>query len=313
MVMETVVISLNKENKIETPVVACIGFFDGLHLGHQALISKTLELAKKHHAKSALITFNPDPWVVIKDVKEYQHLSTIKRREELASKLGIDMIITLDFTKEMSALTPYDFLHKALVPCNLKALVCGFDFHYGLKGMGNPKILSDDAKEYFEVEVIDSVNEEDKKISTSRIVEYLEKGEIIHANRLLGYSYQVEGTVIHGQKRGREIGFPTANIDVDAEYIIPKTGIYEGWINVENEWYPAIINIGHNPTFNYSNKLSIEAHILNFNQQIYGQLVKLEFIKYLREEMKFNSIDELIAQMQNDKETAKKDLIQHEE
>lgn len=311
--METVVLSLNKENKIETPVVACIGFFDGLHLGHQALISKTLELAERHQAKSALITFDPDPWVVIKDVKEYQHLSTIKRREELASKLGIDMIITLDFTKEMSALTPYDFLHQALVPCNLKALVCGFDFHYGLKGMGNPDILRKDAKDIFEVEVIDSVNEEDKKISTSRIVEYLENGEITHANRLLGYLYQVEGTVIHGQKRGREIGFPTANIDVNPEYIIPKIGIYEGWVNVANEWYPAIVNIGHNPTFNYSNKLSIEAHILNFNRQIYGQNVKLEFVKYLRDEMKFKSIGELIKQMENDKKIAEKDLNHHEE
>lgn len=311
--METMILSLDNKNKINDPLVACIGFFDGLHLGHKALIDKTLYLSKKYGVKSALITFNPDPWVVIKGVDEYEHLSTAKRREELATKLGIDMIITLDFTKEMSMLEPNDFLHCVLIPCNLRALVCGFDFHYGAKGKGNPDMLKRDAANYFEVEIIDSVNEEDRKISTSRIVEYLENGEVEHANRLLGYNYQIEGCIVHGQKRGREIGFPTANLDVNPEYVLPKKGIYEAWIQVNEVWYAAIVNIGHNPTFNYSNKLSVEAHILDFNQQIYGLNVRLEFIKFLRDEMKFNSIHELVQQMTSDKEKALKDLIHHEE
>lgn len=313
MVMENIKFSLNEACEITTPIVACIGFFDGLHCGHQALINKTIELAKQNQAQSALITFSPDPWEVIKGGTDYQHLATTKRREELAEKMGLDCLITLDFTKEMSKLDPEQFLLQVLVPCKLKALVCGFDFNYGAFGKGNAAVLKEDAKNFFDVYIIDSVNEDDKKISTSRIVTYIEQGEINHANRLLGYRYQIEGVVIHGKKRGREIGFPTANLAIHPEYILPKKGIYEGWIQIEQNWYPTIVNIGHNPTFNFSNELSVEAHILNFDQDIYGQAVRLEFENFLRDEMKFSSIDELVQQMNVDREKARQDLISHEE
>lgn len=310
--MEKTRFSLDQAFEIREPIVACIGFFDGLHCGHQVLIKRTIELAKLKNAKSALITFSPDPWEVIKGGSSYQHLATSKRREELVEQMGIDVLITLDFTKEMSKLDPIQFLKKVLVPCHLKALVCGFDFNYGAFGQGNAERLKADARPYFEVEIIDSVNEEDKKISTSRITTTIEQGDIMHANRLLGYRYQIEGVVVHGKKKGREIGFPTANLAIDPEYILPKKGIYEGWIEVDHVWYPTIVNIGNNPTFNFTNQLSVEAHILDFDQQIYDQVVRLEFVQFLRDEMKFASIDELVQQMTLDKQQAKQDLLHHD-
>lgn len=311
--MEKIKFTLNEGFKMSDPIVACIGFFDGLHIGHQVLINKTIELAKQKQAKSALITFSPDPWEIIKGGSDYQHLATTARREELVEMMGLDVLITLDFTKEMSKLDPMQFLKEVLMPCNLKALVCGFDFNYGAFGKGNAELLKQDAKPFFDVEIIDSVNEEDQKISTSRITTYIEQGEISHANRLLGYRYQIEGIVVHGKKKGREIGFPTANLAIDPEYILPKKGIYEGWIQVDHIWYPTIVNIGNNPTFNFTNQLSVEAHIINFDQQIYDQVVRLEFVNFLRDEMKFSSIDELVQQLTKDKEQAIRDLVSHEE
>ncbi|MEG0077704.1 bifunctional riboflavin kinase/FAD synthetase [Anaerorhabdus sp.] len=292
-------ISLNG-NKINEPIVACIGYFDGLHLGHRALIEKTIAVAKEKQVESALITFSPDPWVTIKGLKDVQHLTTEKRRIELAEKLGIDRVIVLDFTKPMSELTPTDFIQQVLVPCHLQALICGFDFHYGFKGEGSADSLKVQAASFFEVYTIDSINEDEKKISSSRITEYLEQGEIEHANRLLGYPYELSGIVVHGHKRGREIGFPTANIDVLDELIIPRVGVYAGWTIIQGKKYQSMINIGHNPTFNFSHKLSVESNIFDFNEQIYDQEIKIELISYLRDELKFNSVDDLIEQMNQD-------------
>ncbi|MEG0176281.1 bifunctional riboflavin kinase/FAD synthetase [Anaerorhabdus sp.] len=300
-------ISINS-TKIDAPIVACIGYFDGLHLGHRALINKTIELAKEKNVESALITFSPDPWVTIKGLQNVKHLMTDDRRVELAEKLGIDRIIVLDFTLEMSKLTSNDFVNKVLKPCHLKALVCGFDYHYGFKGEGDANKLKLQAESLFDVFVIDSINEEEKKISSSRITEYLENGEIEHANRLLGYTYEIIGDVIHGHKRGREIGFPTANIDVIDELIVPRVGVYAGWTIIDGVKYKSMINVGHNPTFNYSQKCSVESNIFDFNNEIYGKQVKLQFVKYLRDEIKFNSIEKLIEQMNQDQTDAKEVL-----
>ncbi|SJZ89309.1 bifunctional riboflavin kinase/FAD synthetase [Anaerorhabdus furcosa] len=293
-------ISLNC-TKISEPIAACIGYFDGLHLGHRALINKTIEVAKEKKVESALITFSPDPWVTIKGLTNVQHLTSEKRRIELAEKLGIDRVIILDFTKEMSELAPEEFINQVLIPCNLKALICGFDFHYGFKGAGNTETLKQNSSSLFDLVVIESINEEEKKISTTRITEYLESGEVEHANRLLGYPYEIYGEVVHGYKRGREIGFPTANVDVLDELIIPRVGVYAGWTIIDGIRYQSMINVGHNPTFNFSKKLSVESNIFDFDDQIYGKEIRIQFVSYLRDELKFDTIQELIDQMDLDK------------
>lgn len=298
--MSSINFKLNTEYQLEERV-ACIGYFDGLHLGHRALIQETLKKAREYNVKSCLITFSPDPWVIIKGLKTVEHLTPLKRRVELAKELGIDEVIVVEFTKELSQLSHQDFVKKVLLPCSLKALVCGFDFHYGYKGLGNTETLLEAAEGHFELAVVSAVNEQEKKISSTRIIEYLKDGKINEANRLLGLEYEIAGSVIHGQKKGRTIGFPTANIQIEKDYLLPKPGVYKGKCRVDGQSYRAMINIGHNPTFNPQQTLSVEAHLLNFEGDIYGKDCTITFLEFLREEKKFSSIQELIQQLEKDK------------
>ncbi len=299
--MNYTVLKLGNTVALDGERVACIGYFDGLHLGHQALIKETINQAKLYQCKSALITFSPDPWIVIKKIDKVEHLTPLDKRVALAKEWGIDEVIVIDFTEDVSHLNPKEFIQSILKPCNLKGLVCGFDFHYGFKGEGNVETLKEDAKGSFSVKVIDSINQENEKISTTRIVDLIKNGEISEANRLLGHTYHVDGIVIKGNQKGRTIGFPTANILLEKDFLIPKPGVYSGHIKLDDETYLAMINIGHNPTFNLVQDLSVEAHILNFHGNIYEKQISLYFTKFLREEQKFESLDELIKQLEIDR------------
>ncbi len=296
--MRIIQIDVNKPIKVDIPLCACIGYFDGLHKGHKELIDKTIELSKKFNCEPALITFDPDPWVTIKNLTSVKHITTMKQRINLIVKFGIRTIIILKFTKEMSDLTHEEFSNKILGSLNIKAIVCGFDFRYGQNGQGDIETLKNTSN--FEVHVIDSVNEDGQKISSTRISNELKHGSIEKVNSLLGYNYEIQGIVIHGRNKGSTIGFPTANIEVEQEYYIPRQGVYACFIKVENKWHQAMVNIGFNPTFNSVDKVSVEAHILDFNKDIYGKRVTLEFVKFLREEQKFNNIDNLKLQLDQD-------------
>lgn len=296
--MRIIQIDVNKPIKIDRPIVACIGYFDGLHIGHQALINKTKEISKEKNLETALITFDPDPWVTLKGLDNVKHLTTMKQRINLAVHHGIRNIIILKFTKEMANLSFEDFSEKILGQCNIKNLVCGFDFKYGKNGEGNSLTLK--ASGLFDVTIIDSVNFNGEKISTTRIIECLNNGDIELANKLLGYNYEIQGKIIKGNQKGSKIGFPTANIQSETEYYLPKNGVYACYLKVLNKKYKAMVNIGHNPTFNFVKNISIEAHIIDFNHDIYGCNVSLEFVKFLRDEKKFNNIDNLILQLEQD-------------
>ncbi|MGB4613501.1 MAG: bifunctional riboflavin kinase/FAD synthetase [Erysipelotrichaceae bacterium] len=304
--MRIIQIELGRPIRIDKPLCACIGYFDGIHLGHQALINKTLELSKIHNCDAALITFDPDPRVTVTGIKNIKHLTTMKQRINLAVKYGIRNIIILKFSKEMANLDYEVFEDEILVKCNLIALVCGFDFRYGKNGEGNSLTLKASGK--FEVEIIDSVNENNEKISTTRILSELQKGKIEKANKLLGYYYEIQGRIIEGRGKGKTIGFPTANIEPEDEYYLPKQGVYSAYIRLDNIWYKAMVNIGHNPTFNEVDEISLEAHILDFNKDIYGKNISLQFVNYLRDEIKFNSVENLKLQLDQDLMTVRKTL-----
>lgn len=281
----------------ENGIVSCIGYFDGLHLGHQALISKTIEKAKQLNAESALITFDPDPWVIIKGINEVQHLSTMKQRQKLVENMGLDHFIVLDFTKEMSMLDEHGFVELIQRNFHMKAMICGFDFHYGYKGKGNAETL---ANYDFEVICVDSINDSKGKISSTRICECIDEGNMKEAGELLGYPYVIEGKVIHGNAKGTGIGYPTANILSDKEFLLPARGVYAGKVSFDEKSYPAMINIGYNPTFNKRRLLSLEAHLLDFSGDIYDKQVSVSFLDKLRDEKKFSSIDELVKQLDAD-------------
>ena len=295
--MRIVNVKLGEIRKQKNPVVACIGYFDGMHKGHQALVNATLEKAKELGVESGLITFDPDPWVTLRDAKDVKHITPLQQRINIAVELGIKNIFILNFTKEMAALSPVDFI-KVLDSCNIKALICGFDYHYGQFGKGDIESLKRDAD--FEVIVIDAVSDSEGKISSTRITNLIEDGEVHKAEELLGYAYRVEGYVVHGNAKGRTIGYPTANVSVPSEYLEPKSGVYACFALIDGKKYKAMVNIGHNPTFNYTETMSLEAYILDFSGDLYDKRLKISFKYYLRPEKKFKYIGNLKMQLEQD-------------
>ena len=295
--MRIVNVKLGEIRKQKNPVVACIGYFDGMHKGHQALVNATLEKAKELGVESGLITFDPDPWVTLRNEKDVKHITPLQQRINIAVELGIKNIFILNFTKEMAALSPLDFI-KVLDSCNIKALICGFDYHYGQFGKGDIESLKRDAD--FEVVVVDAVNDNEGKISSTRITNLIEEGEVHKAEELLGYAYRVEGYVVHGNAKGRTIGYPTANVSVPSEYLEPKGGVYACFALIDGKKYKAMVNIGHNPTFNYTETMSLEAYILDFSGDLYDKRLKISFKYYLRPEKKFKYIGNLKMQLEQD-------------
>lgn len=308
--MRIIRMGINTKRVWTKPMCACIGYFDGMHLGHQQLISKTIEMAKRLHCESALITFDPDPWVTLKGVKNVKHITTMRERLNKAVEFGIQNIIVLDFTYDFSQLSPEDFVNQILSKIDIKGLVCGFDFHYGAKGAGNSETLKQTPN--IEVEVVQAIEDDKGKISSTRISECIESGKMIEACELLGSPFRMSGVVIHGRHQGHGIGFPTANIQYDPEYILPKSGVYAGFLLVNNQKYKAMINLGHNPTFNYKTDMSLEVYILDFNEEIYGKYVTVEFITFIRDEKRFNSKGNLIMQLEQDVNTTRKMLANYE-
>ena len=295
--MRIVNVKLGEIRKQKNPVVACIGYFDGMHKGHQALVNATLEKAKELGVESGLITFDPDPWVTLRNEKDVKHITPLQQRINIAVELGIKNIFILNFTKEMAALSPLDFI-KVLDSCNIKALICGFDYHYGQFGKGDIESLKRDAD--FEVVVVDAVNDNEGKISSTRITNLIEEGEVHKAEELLGYAYRVEGYVVHGNAKGRTIGYPTANVSVPSEYLEPKGGVYACFALIDGKKYKAMVNIGHNPTFNYTETMSLEAYLLDFSGDLYDKRLKISFKYYLRPEKKFKYIGNLKMQLEQD-------------
>lgn len=299
--MEIITIELGKELKLKDELALCIGYFDGLHKGHQKLIFSATCFARKNEIKSGLITFDPDPITVVsKDIKFKKHITKMEDRIEIGKKLGLDYWLILRFTKEMSQLSPEEFIDNILKPLNVRFIACGADFRFGSKGAGNPTLLVERGKGIYQVQIVDLIYDEGEKVSSTRIIQNLQEGNIEEVNRLLGWTYYLSGPVIGGNRKGTEIGFPTANLYVDEEYYLPKQGVYAGVALVKGELLLVMINIGHNLTFNTRDHLSVEGNILDFNDTIYGERIRYYFVKYLRDELKFKSVDELIEQMHQD-------------
>lgn len=292
-----------KDPKVfDEEITACIGYFDGLHLGHQKLIQRVLQHTKQDGSVPSLITFEPDPWKVIKKLEHIPHITPMDQRIAIGERLGIRNWIILRFEPEMQSLSVEEFHEQVLKPLHIKTLVCGFDFHYAYHGNGNINTLRE--QEYFRVDVVAEVSSEQQKISSSRIEELIETGDVDKANVFLGRYYAMQGYVKKGSQLGRKHGFPTANLQWKDHYIIPKNGVYIGSVRVDGVWYGAILNIGHNPTYNYQKQTSIEAHLFDFDKDIYGKKVEFRFAHFLRDEKKFDCAEMLVEQLKHDREVA---------
>jgi riboflavin kinase / FMN adenylyltransferase len=289
----------------QKPLVLAAGFFDGIHLGHQNVIKTAIRLAKTKQLPAGVLTFDRHPATVFGTNKsqEYQYLSLPERKLELLQKLGVDIVYIAKFNVEFSQLTPAKFVQDFLQQLNLDTLVAGFDWTFGPKNIANMQHLRTLARHKFKVVEIPKLQFAEHKISSTNIKKYLANQQIEQANLLLGYNYQNSGLVVHGRAVGRQLGFPTANLDISANQLLPTFGVYITRVQSGQKWYPAMTQIGRNLTFNHGqNPITVEANILNFNQDIYGQELKIEWLQYIREEIAFANELQLIDQLKSDQQ-----------
>lgn len=289
-----------------TPVVT-MGIFDGVHRGHRALLDSLVLRSKQANGESVVITFSPHPRMVLdKNRTNLSFLTTMEEKKELLEKANIDHLIIIEFTEKFSNIRACDFIKDVLVDkIATKHLIIGFNHHFGRKGEGDfSTIRMCEESGDFNIEQVQGFHTEEGAISSSLIRQALIKGMIDEANRWLGYSYFVSGTIIEGRQIGRSLGFPTANIKpADEHKLIPGKGVYAVEVMLEWRKYPGMLSIGSNPTVNEDITLrSIEVHILNFDEDIYGKSIKIIFRKRLRNEIKFENTDQLAEQMRLDKE-----------
>lgn len=297
--------SISNFSSVESTFVT-IGTFDGIHIGHQKILKDLISSAKEQNRKSVLLTFFPHPRMVLQQNVSIELLNTIDEKSQLLEEMGLDYLIIHPFSKEFSRLTALDFVRDVLVnQLNTSKLIIGYDHHFGKNREGN----IDQLREYshlfdFEVQEIPSQDIDDVSVSSTKIRNALHNGFLKTANNYLGYNYMVHGTVVNGKKLGGKIGFPTANINVKEDYkLIPKTGVYVIQSTIEGEEFKGMLNIGYRPTVDGKHQ-TIEAHFFNFDEDLYGKFLKIEFLYFLREEQKFDSVDELILQLKKDRTNA---------
>ena len=278
----------------------CLGFFDGVHLGHQSMIKKALD----EGYKVSLLTFDEAPAYVLGNIKENHYLTSVSDKAEILENLGVSNMYIMTFNKEVALLTKDEFISKVIRPLNPIKIYCGEDYSFGVRGEGDAQYL----KLYFDVEVVDTYLDNNKKVSARDISELIEKGNIELANTLLGRPFRLNGLVVEGKHNGKKIGFPTANLKLDYPYAFPKSGVYSGYAYVHEQKYKAIISVGVHPTIMRLEKPIIEVHLIDFEGIIYGNDIFVELLYYQREIKEFDSVDELVKQLNRDKNSAIKKL-----
>ncbi len=295
---------------LTNPVIT-IGMFDGVHLGHRQIFSKLTSAAKAIGSKSVVITFDTHPRMVLQhDAYKLKFINSYQEKIDLIAKSEVDYLIFLPFTKEFSQLTTADFVKTILVDTlHIKTLIVGHDNRFGNKENNNFSSLYELSQQSgFEIRQAEIKNIGDIAVSSTKIREALDKGNIRQANLMLGYSYQLSGKVIMGNQIGQKIGFPTANIDLENDFkLIPSLGVYAIKAGLGNKIYNGMLNIGIRPTLNI-NKLSIEAHLFDFDLDIYGQYLTVFFVDKIRDEQRFEGLDALVVQLKKDLLTTKEIL-----
>lgn len=287
----------------DAPIVLALGFFDGIHKGHQKVIQTAKAMAESHGYKLAVMSFNQHPSVIFQGVSpgSIRYLSPESRKVELLEELGVDLFYIVNFTKEFACLTPQEFVDQYIVGLHTKIVVAGFDYTYGKRDIANMRVLPQYSKNRFTIITIPEQRNSKGKISSTAIRAALLNGNVAEANKLFGYDYEMDGKVVHGFGRGgKKLGYPTANIEVSNDTFLLKNGVYIVEMDVDGTWIPGMASIGFNPTFNDVKKITIEVHLLDFNEDIYDKKVKVKWLYYLRDELKFDSLDALMVQLKED-------------
>lgn len=296
---------------IDKEFSVAIGFFDGLHEGHQAVIQRAIDTSKQLDVLPAVMTFNPHPSHLFSGEKgKIGYITPLEEKKRILNEMGIDTLFIVTFDRGLADLTPEEFVDQVLKKLNVRHVTAGFDFTFGAKGKGTMDQMASLANGAFGTTQVEKVAENDEKISSTRIRKLLAEGDVAKTASLLGRPFRSIGKVVDGDKRGRQLGFPTANIIPGAELIVPQNGVYAVRFTVDGTTYDGVCNIGVKPTFDHPDEArkTIEVNVFNFDGDLYGKQGIVDWIAHIRPEQKFDSIEMLKNQIAKDKETAKKIL-----
>lgn len=299
---------IQEDQFIKEPVAMAFGFFDGMHKGHAKVFDTLIQKAEESNLKKAVMTFDPHPSVVLNpERKRTDYLTPIEDKLDIIEQYGIDYCIVINFSSKFADVSSEDFVKDYILKNNVVKIIAGFDFTFGKFGKGNMMTLSE--LDECETTIVSKLEIESEKISTTEIRRALKEGDLTKANEELGYRYQIKGTVVQGEKRGRTIGFPTANVQPSGDYVLPKKGVYavSMKIGAEEKIYRGVANVGVKPTFHDPSQAQvvIEVNLFDFKEDIYGERVVVYWHHFLRPEVKFDGIDPLVEQMHKDKEQVK--------
>ena len=297
------------DNKESDNYVA-LGSFDGLHYGHLSLVRKTVEVAREKNGKSMVFTYKNNPKTIVKPDSVPKLIMDLDTKLEYLEEENVDIVVLRSFTKEFMSMEAENFIKLLCEDYNVKGIVVGFNFRFGHKNLGNVDVLKNLQKKYgYELYIMDPYTYKGNAISSTRIRNCILEGEVKEATNMLSKPYSIKGKVIHGRHIGRTIGFPTANLEFNDKMVIPGKGVYYTNVKYKDRTFKGITSVGNNPTVN-GKELTIETFILNFDEMIYGEELKVYFIEKIRGEMKFDSVDKLVAQIKKDEDFAmSKDII----
>ena len=301
---------------LANPVIT-LGNFDGVHLGHQKILERVKEEASRIHGESVVITFEPHPLKVLSPKHCPPLLTPFRKKTMLVEKSGIEILFCIEFSLAFSRITPFDFIKNILVEkVNVKKVVIGYNYHFGKRQMGNVRILKSAGKYFnFEVEVMEPLEIDHIVVSSSKIRELIKVGYVEEAAKLLGRNYPIIGKVVKGLMRGHTLGFPTANLEISEE-LYPKAGVYAVGVVWNQKGFHGLVNVGYNPTFSPAQKngsqkkeLSVEVYLLDFNEEIYGEEIQVNFKRRIRDEIRFDSPSQLVEQIERDIRWAKENVF----
>lgn len=296
-----------KETAFQLPgSVVTIGNFDGIHIGHQAILQRGRQVADQLGVPLVVVSFEPHPGKVLFPQRSPEIIKTQRQKRDLLRQYGADVFFVLEFTPEFSRMAPEDFIMDILVNIlGTKHILVGEGFAFGRKRAGNVAMLRTFGKDnHFDVECVSQVVRDDNVVSSTWVRTLLKNGQVSRANELLGRAYYMEGIVVQGERLGRELGYPTANIITDNE-LIPMMGVYTTRTTLQQETHESVTNIGLKPTFG-GQQVIVETHIFDFDRDIYGEQIRIEYLDFIRPEVKFQSVTELVEEIRNDCAIARK-------
>ncbi|MDU7433503.1 MAG: bifunctional riboflavin kinase/FAD synthetase [Anaerococcus vaginalis] len=288
-----------------SPKAVSLGNFDGVHKGHQKLMKENIKISKEKNLMPSVLLFKENTKNILNGEREY--LTSLEDKIEILKNLGIECFCLLEFSDKFKDLSPYEFIEEILYKkLNTKYVIVGDNYRFGKMAKGDIKTLKKYEEDFaYKTKVVDFELDDGKIINSTDIRQMVREGKIEKANKDLGHPFKMQGKVIKGAQRGRLLNFPTANLKPSFKYVTAKSGVYFTRVNIDRDFYYALTDIGTNPTFE-NKKMKIETYIMDFSKDIYGKNISIEFLEYLRPDYKFNSPEELIAQMEKDKKTGRK-------